>query len=172
MECPRCNSKLPDNLKYCGFCGIEIATGRQNVPDSWSEYARTIMDQNVQAISVNINRVMVGIAVLLGSLVALASVVGDYPFLKPILIGLAFALFIVVLLFIIGSTITIREGSIVNMILGATYVKILKGELKTTQEIFNFLSESQKKWEKKLWFVNLRWETFAEVMTRDGLNER
>jgi len=37
-DCPQCGKKVPDNMKFCGFCGIELETGRHQVNEGWLEF--------------------------------------------------------------------------------------------------------------------------------------
>jgi hypothetical protein len=43
VDCPRCGKKVPDNMKFCGFCGIELATGKRSEPSRRASTRATLL---------------------------------------------------------------------------------------------------------------------------------
>jgi RNA polymerase subunit RPABC4/transcription elongation factor Spt4 len=76
-DCPRCGKKVPDNMKFCGFCGIELETAKATTTERWMAFLQTIMADDAQVASVMNSRIMGSVAFIAGSII---TAVSNFPF--------------------------------------------------------------------------------------------
>ncbi|TET91579.1 MAG: zinc ribbon domain-containing protein [Methanomassiliicoccales archaeon] len=138
MKCPRCNSKVPDNLKYCGFCGIEIKTGREKSVEYWMEYIRTILHLNQDNRGIA-SRYIIASATL--GIVSILTLVVQIPFetVQSIVIGVLALIGMGVsgyLLYVL--VISVYENQVLLWMYEEIYYGILVGELNTSSDVMTY----------------------------------
>ncbi len=141
MKCPRCDSDIPEDMKFCGFCGVEVESGRKITLDAWNSYFNFILVDISELVSSKI-RLMGLIGILTVS--ALPIWLMTLPFqtaqtllslIVPVLVlffGLAFMFGLKDEIKAFGKTIVAFEDARLG---------ILAGKLTTSKEIIAHLED-------------------------------
>ncbi len=135
MECPRCSSKVPDNFSYCGFCGIELDTGREKAIERWFDYLNSVMSHNSER---QTNLTTMTIASITLSILSLLTFIESIPFptIHAIAFGILSLIGISVGVILTKSFLDARvELNFVTTMMDMTQRKILSGELRTTKDM-------------------------------------
>lgn len=150
MKCPRCNSKVPDNMKFCGFCGIELETGNEEVIHLWNDYFNSQLAYCSDRMTGLDAKTIASMGLLFGSVITL---VANSALESPQSLALVvLSSFGIVGGFFLSRFFLIRklELNIVVMISGDAHWNILKGELKTSNEIVSYLGGLFRKYQSRI----------------------
>lgn len=160
VQCPTCSKKMPDNLRFCGFCGIELRTGREQTVDRWLAYIHTTLVVNAERLSDIGNRIIASVALIAGSLVTLVT---NFSFDSILLwiLGLLGLLVGVTCFWLFTSA---SQGlSTLCTILDIASVLALAGKLVTSQDFNHFIGQSRERAKHRMKLV----DAVSESLGRD-----
>ena len=143
VDCPQCGKKVPDNMKFCGFCGIELATGKEATTERWFSYFETNTMYNLQLMS-NAERRVIAFATL--ALTSMGVFLANLSFSSPIQIVLAFLGLIgmAVGFSSISSNLKSHEmADAINLVYQSAHKQGLMGRLSTSTEFLHYIDTLQ-----------------------------
>lgn len=145
MKCPRCDSDIPEDMKFCGFCGVEVESGKEITLDAWNSYFNFILVEISRVVSRKL-RLLVLIGILMVSTMAIW--VGSLPFQTTQTLLLYYIVPIIALLisgaYIFGLKDEIKAFGNTLEAFEDTRLAILDGKLTTSKEIIAHLEEIYK----------------------------
>lgn len=144
-ECPQCSNQMPDAMRFCGFCGIELETGKKATTDRLLEYVHMTLTSNVEYNSDVSTKLIGSMTLAIGSTVTLVS---NIPFdsLNARIFGILSLVGIVAGAVFIAACHTalgwLQES---NRTFNAAFRKLLMGEISTASDFRRFMISSASK---------------------------
>ncbi|TET90277.1 MAG: zinc ribbon domain-containing protein [Methanomassiliicoccales archaeon] len=146
MKCPRCDSPVTDDMKFCGHCGVEVESGKKITLDAWIGYinhTQETLRSRSRTLS-RLNLAGLGIAIF-----SIPFVVVIIPFLSAttaLFLVLPFIGFFFGSILISFSRSELRELEKPLQICENAKLAVLAGNLTTSKEITGYLENQLKKY--------------------------
>jgi len=142
-DCPQCGKKVPDNMKFCGFCGVELATGRVATTERWLAYMRTVVSACDTTRVITSEMLIASGALISGSIVTFISKLTAQTPTDTIIMNIGlFGLVLGVFLFALCYFSNQRNYRTFQL-LDRAYVRALKGELSLSIEFEHALGSKK-----------------------------
>ena len=170
-DCPQCGKKVPDNMKFCGFCGIEVETGKAAATDRWIGFLQTQIEAIVRANSTKTNAQVAAASVTIGGAALATSLASG----SSLLIGMVVIFALIggpTMLFVLDAEKEIL--AIFRTMCNKAYLLALKGELSTSSEFGVFIGQQRADMErdaKGRFLVSARLVTLLSDYFETGLIE-
>ena len=163
-DCPQCGKKVPDNLRFCGFCGIELATGKEAMTERWLAYLRTLISINTKAASMADTRMIAFGTLAIGSLLALITNLPPTSAAGSIVAVLASMGLIFGSRFLWNSLSSIQSANARHHIFRSAYELGLNGRLSTSKDFSGFMELMRERLRRHLEYEIKRGHEYAMEM--------
>ena len=145
MDCPQCEKKAPDNMKFCGWCGIELEGGTRRTIEEWTAYLQTELSLTSGRRN-RLHEFIVGLTTLgiLSAVTAMTNVPDWNSNPSYVLLSLGLVGMLATLVLMMEITKGIKANGAWDFCLITAYRKALNGKLNSTKDFLDHFALYEK----------------------------